>query len=250
MAISMNPVSSSMNLTFVQLLAAVRRLVDAAFLVRTEQVSGHRRVNRLRVARIDHDARDGLRLAQADVLEGPAAIGGLVDAVAKRRRLAIVRLSGADIDDVRIGGMDGDVADRRGRVLLEHRLPRSAVVLRLEHAPDRVAHVDDVGIRLRHGDVVDPSPHAGRADRSKPERREQGIVRRVDQARLGDRRGRLSLARSWCGGPDHRTDCSGEQQPKRLCQRARHCGICTTRNVCVPPMAVTSSPTLRPSVAR
>ena len=168
-------------------LAAVGRLVDAAFRVRAEEMAERRDVDRVGVLRIDDDARDRLRLFQPDVGEGLAAVGRLVDAVAERRGLAVVRLAGADVDDVRVARMDGDVADRGGGVGVEHRLERHAVVLRLPHAADGVAKVDDVGIGLRHRDVVDAAAHARRADGAEAEAAQQRIVGLVDDRRRRDR---------------------------------------------------------------
>jgi hypothetical protein len=165
-------------------LAAVGGLEDAALRVRAEQMAGRRDIDRVGLLRINYDARDRLRLLQADVREGLSAVDRLVDAVAERRRLAVVRLARADVDDVRIGRMDRDVADRCAAVGLEHRRERGAVVVRLEHAARRVADVDDVRIRLGHRDIVDASAHACRSDRSKPERLQHRIGRLVDHPRL------------------------------------------------------------------
>ena len=117
---------------------------------------------------------------ETDVRERLAAVGGLVDAVAERRRLPIVRLTCADVDDVGIRRMNRDVADRRAAVRLEDRLERDGVVIRLEHAADRVADVDDVRIARRHLDVVDAAAHARRSDRAEPEAGEQRIRRHVE----------------------------------------------------------------------
>ena len=57
---------------------AIGRLVDAAIGTGAEQRTVRRDVNDVRVLRMEDDARDGLRLAQPDVRECPAAVGGLV----------------------------------------------------------------------------------------------------------------------------------------------------------------------------
>ena len=92
-------------------LAAVGGLVDAAIGVRSKQMARRRHVHDLRIARINHDTRDRLHLLQPHIREGLAAVGRLVDTVAERRCLTIVRLTGPDVDNVRVGRMDRDVAD-------------------------------------------------------------------------------------------------------------------------------------------
>src|SRR5439155_13226454 len=98
-----------------------------------------------------------------------ATVCRLVDAVAERGRLTVVRFARADVHDARIGRMDRDIADRRAVVGFEHGRERRPVVLRLEHASDCVADVDDVRIALRYGDIVDASSHAGWPNRTELE---------------------------------------------------------------------------------
>ena len=100
-------------------LAAVGRLVEPALRVRSEQMPDRRDVDDVRVLRVDDDAADALGFLQPDVHELLAAVGGLVDAGAERRALAVVRLAGADVDDVRVRRRERDVADRRHRILVE-----------------------------------------------------------------------------------------------------------------------------------
>src|SRR5207249_3117097 len=64
-------------------LAAVGRLVDAAVRAGPEQMSGRGDVHGLRIFRIDHDARDRLRLRETELRERLAAVDGLVDPVAE-----------------------------------------------------------------------------------------------------------------------------------------------------------------------
>ena len=65
-------------------LAAVGRAEDAALLVRAVRMAEHRDEQPVRIARIDGDLRDLLRVAQAEVRPRLAGVGGLVDAVADR----------------------------------------------------------------------------------------------------------------------------------------------------------------------
>src|SRR6185503_16935601 len=143
---------------------AVRGFVDAAIGARTKERSGRRDVDRVRVTRIEHDARNRLRLAETDVRERLAAIGGLVHPVAKRCRLPVVRLTGADVDDVRIVLIDGDIADGGGPELLEDGHEARPRVCRLEHSADGVPDPDDTRVLLVYRDVVDASAHARRSD--------------------------------------------------------------------------------------
>ena len=88
------------------------------------------------------DAGDRLSVGEPSVREGPAAVGRLVDADAGHRRAEQVGLAGANPDDVGIRGGDRDVADAGRGVVLEHGLPRRAVVVGLPHAARRVGGVD------------------------------------------------------------------------------------------------------------
>jgi hypothetical protein len=77
--------------------------------------------------------------------------------------------------------MNGDVADRRGRVGLEHRLERDAVVDRLEHAADGITDIDNVGIGFRYRDVVDAPAHARWSNAAKDEALQHRIGGPVDR---------------------------------------------------------------------
>ena len=103
--------------------AAVGGLEDAALLVGAPQPAERGDVDDVGILRVDDDPADVLRLAQPHVLPGLAAVGRLVDAVAPRRALAVVRFAGADPHDVRIGRVDGDVANRHRRLRVEDVLP-------------------------------------------------------------------------------------------------------------------------------
>jgi hypothetical protein len=172
--------------------AAVRRLVEAALLVRSEQVPDRGDVEDIRVLRMDDDARDALCLLQPHLLPRLAGVGGLVDAGAERGALAVVRFARADIHDVRIRRCDRDVADRRDRLLVEHGRERRPVVDGLPHATGRERDVVDVGIALDHGEVIDAPDHVGGADGSPREVLEDRIGALMDGWRR--RRGGLPEA--------------------------------------------------------
>ena len=163
-------------------LACVDRLVDAALASGPEERPGRRHEDDVVRARVDHDAVDVLRRAQADVRVRLAAVGGFVDAVAPRCALAVVRLARADPDEVRVALRDGEIADRDQPLILELGLERRAVVHRLPDAAVRRADVEDRGVRLVGGDVGDPTRHRGRADGS-----EVKCVERTARCRRGRR---------------------------------------------------------------
>src|SRR6185503_14176107 len=60
---------------------AVLRAVDSAIVVRRPARSLGRDVYEVAVLRVDTDGRDLLRWLEADVLPGPAGVGGLIDAI-------------------------------------------------------------------------------------------------------------------------------------------------------------------------
>src|SRR5829696_7770358 len=122
--------------------------------------------------------------------------------------------------------MDRNVADRRGLLLLEHRRPRRAVVLRLEDAADRVADVDDAGIALRHRDVVDASAHAGGADRAEAERREERVGGGVDHPRLGGRLAGRLFNGPWSRGKAERADGEREREAKTVWHLLAAAAVC------------------------
>src|ERR1700724_1369679 len=115
-------------------LAAVGGLVDAAVAAGRPQRPLGGDVDDVGVARIDHDAGDVLRALEAEVLPVPAAVGRPVDAVAVGDAALAVVLAGADPDDQRVVGVDGDAADRVGALAVEDRLEGGAGVDGLPHA--------------------------------------------------------------------------------------------------------------------
>ena len=150
---------------FAPRLAAVAGLVDAALVVVVPQMAGGTRVNRVAVLRIDQDPGDVLGILQADIGPVLAAVGRFVDAVADRDAVAHPGLAGAHPHDLRIGGIDGDGADRLHVRLVEHRLEGGAAVDRLPHAAAGRGREDRepslVVDRIHRGDA---SAHPGRAD--------------------------------------------------------------------------------------
>ena len=139
--------------------AAVGGLEDAALFVGAPQPAHRRHVDDVGVLRVDDDAADVLRVAQAHVLPGLAAVDRLVDAVTPRGALAIVRFAGAHPHDVGIGRVDGDVADRHRGLGVEHVLPRVATIDRLQQTAGRRRRIEDRGVGLVHREVRDAPAH-------------------------------------------------------------------------------------------
>src|SRR5262249_5324167 len=115
-----------------------------------------------------------------------------------------------------IGWRDGDRADGRAGLVVEDRLPRRAAVDRLHHATRGGGDVDDVGIALHHGDVIDATAHDGRTDLAELQRLEWALGNRAGEAerwisaRRRRRKGksRLQACREkyhavWCSSPMH-----------------------------------------------
>jgi hypothetical protein len=125
--------------------AAVGRSENAPFFVWAVRMTQRRDKEPVRIARVDDDLRDLLRVAKAVVRPGLAAVVRAVDAVARGEVRALISLAAAYIDDVRIGRRDRDRADRARRLIVEDRHPGSAVVGRLPHAA--VVEADEEGIR-------------------------------------------------------------------------------------------------------
>src|SRR5207253_6488557 len=133
-------------------LAAVGGFVDSTFLIRSEQVSEHRHVNYVRILRIDDDAGDRLRILEAHLREGLAAIGRFIDAVAEARTLAVIGLAGPYPNDVGIRRRNGDVPNRSSRIGVENRRESRAVIDGFPDSAGRKAHVVSIWVALYGGD--------------------------------------------------------------------------------------------------
>jgi hypothetical protein len=68
---------------------------------------------------VDFDVGDHLEVAEAEMDPGFAGVGGLLNAVAGGEVGADDACAGADIDDVGVGGGDGDGADGAGGLVVE-----------------------------------------------------------------------------------------------------------------------------------
>ena len=140
----------------VPVLAAVGRAVDAALLLRRGDAPHDAREDDVGVRRMHEDAADAAGLVESHVRPRAAGVHRLVDAVADHVAVANrPRFAGAGPDDVRIGGRDGERADRRHRHAVGHRHPADAAVGRLPHAARRGAGVIDRRIARHAGDRRD-----------------------------------------------------------------------------------------------
>src|SRR4029077_8465526 len=100
-------------------------------------------VSDLRFLWIDNDARDGAAIFQADVLPILAAISRSVNAVAPIGRIAVVRFASSNPDDLGIGRRNGDRANGECWLLVEDRIKRHAVVVRLENTAVSKSDIKD-----------------------------------------------------------------------------------------------------------
>jgi hypothetical protein len=129
----------------------------------------------VRVARVDDDLGDLLRVGEAQVRPRLPAVGGLEDPVAGGEVGALQPLAAAGVDHVGVRFGDGEGADGAGRLVVEDRRPHAPVVVR---APDAaVVHADVERPRPRrdaHG--RDGPPAAERPDHPPAQPREHPRV--------------------------------------------------------------------------
>ncbi len=156
--------------------AAVQRPEDAAGRVGPEGVPEHRRVDDVRVGGVDAQLADLTAITQPDVGPGLPGVGRLVDAVPRRGVAANASLAGADVDDVGVGGSDGDAADRPGaEEFIGDGFPRHPAIHCLPHTAACGTHV--IHVRLaRHASHRRHPPAAIRPDRAPLQRAEQLLI--------------------------------------------------------------------------
>ena len=152
-------------------LPAVRRLVDAALGVVRVEVAGGRHVHRPRVARVDHDAPDVVRVGEPHVAPRAPAVRRLEDARARVRGPARVVLARAHVEGPPVRVPQGHVADGDGRLAVEQGRPAPAAVVRAPDAARGEGDHERVGMGRRRLDVHDAAalhlrPHGAEAESS------------------------------------------------------------------------------------
>ena len=100
-------------------LAAIARAENAALRVGAVSVAESRNKNDVGIRGMNDQRTDVTRVFEADVGPRLAAVGGFVDAVAKRNVAADAGFAGADVNDVGIGIGNVDGADRGNRLLVK-----------------------------------------------------------------------------------------------------------------------------------
>ena len=143
---------------------AVRRAVEAAFVVLAPRRAECSDEGDVRVGRVQHDAVHVLGLVEPEFLPRAAAVLGAIDAAADAGRVARVAFAAADPDDVRVALVDRDRADRRAVLVVEDRREALAAVGRLPHAAARGTDPDGRRVPGDRGDCTDASAHRRRAD--------------------------------------------------------------------------------------
>ena len=109
-------------------LAAIGCLKHPALRACGPKIAGRGNPNDVGVCRMNDDARNVQRSGEAHVLPCLAGVERLVNAVAPRRTLTVVRFAGAGPYDRGIRRRDRDVADARNRLLIKKEVPRCAAV--------------------------------------------------------------------------------------------------------------------------
>ena len=135
--------------------AAVGRLVETAIAAGRPQRPVRRDVDDLRIARIDHDAADVLRILQPEVPPRAPGIVAAIHAVAVADAALVVRLAGADPNRARVLAIDRDGADRIGALVLHDGREGRAGVGGLPHPAGRDADVPRLLVLRMHRDRAD-----------------------------------------------------------------------------------------------
>src|SRR5580704_4508745 len=115
-------------------LAAIVGAEDAALGVRPEGMPEGRNIDDVRIRGIDDDPANRSRIAQADVLPGLAPIERFVDSVTMRDVATNTSFASPDINNIGIGGRNGEAADRRYVLLVEDGSPSHGAVGRFPDA--------------------------------------------------------------------------------------------------------------------
>ena len=128
---------------------AVGRTKNAALRIRAIRMSDGRDKNAIRVARIDQNGRNLLRVAQAKMSPRLPAVGGFVNPLADRKIRPLKTLTAPHINHVRIRRRYGNGSNRARRLIIKKRRPRVAEVRRLPYPAVHRRHVKHICL-LRH----------------------------------------------------------------------------------------------------
>src|SRR5207244_4394803 len=104
----------------------------------------------LRILWIDNDPRDGTAVFQTDVGPMFAAVSRSINTIAPIGRVAIVRFTTPDPDDIRIRRRNRDRADGKRGLFVENRVERNAAITGFENSAvterdikdERIARID------------------------------------------------------------------------------------------------------------
>src|ERR1035438_2719227 len=137
--------------------ATVGGAEDTALFVRSPEMAESSDVDDVGIPGMHADRADVKSILQADVLPGFARVTGFINAVAMRGITADIRLTHADIDDVRIRFRDSDGAHRSGFELsVRYWQPARAAVRSFPDAATGCAEV----IHIRFGSDAGHRVHA------------------------------------------------------------------------------------------
>src|SRR6185436_3836993 len=110
------------------------------------EMASCRDVDDVGVRRVKDDAPDVMGVGKTHELPFLSAVGGLVDAIAPGRTLAVIGFARSDPDNIGVGLRNGDVTDRTGRLIIEEGFPGRAVISGLEDTAGCGADIDDFGV--------------------------------------------------------------------------------------------------------
>ena len=142
----------------------------------------------IRIVRIDDHRPDLTRVLEAEMAPGLAAIDRPVHPIAIGHVAARCSLAGADVDDVVIGGRDGDGADGADRGVIGQRLPGVSAIGRLPHPARHRSEIKGAGIAGYAGDREGAST-AVRTDAAPSQRPKEARVHRCGGRSSGRRGG-------------------------------------------------------------
>src|SRR5271157_5733869 len=125
-------------------------------------------IDRVAVFRVNDDAAEVFGIGETEVFPTVAAIARPVDTGSDRHAVTYPGLAGADPNSLRIGGIDGERADRLGGLFVKDGLEGGASVGGLPHAATGGANVDSQRpLTILHGgNVRNMPPHRRGANRA------------------------------------------------------------------------------------